>query len=172
VQAEKKSYLKQTENNKILIKEHKNAWKNGVLNFSTKKIEWDSFLTWTNKMLNPKIKAEFNHSGFSQKIGKARMTFFRYKSQLYFLSENQLIEINNETESELKPIGTELLFSLKQNGIVLYKQQHKQIKSIIPIENDPTPFVDEEDFDLRILIHRVISEKERWNIIFAEKAST
>jgi len=163
--------VRKTEDNEILIKEHKNAWKNGILNFDTKKIEWVSILTWTSRMLNPKIKAEFNHSGFSQKIGKERMTFFRFKSQLYFLSENKLenklIEINNETESELKLIGTELFFSLKQNGIVIYEQRHKQIKSIIPIENDPTPFVDEEDFDLRILIHRVISKKERWNIIFA-----
>ena len=78
-------------------------------------------------MLNPKIKAEFNHSGFSQKIGKIRMSFFRYKSQLYFLSENKLIEINNETESELKLIGNELFFSLKQNNIILFEQKHKQI---------------------------------------------
>jgi hypothetical protein len=164
--------LKQTEDNRILIKEHKNAWKNGILKFDTKKIEWNSLLNWTSKMLNPKIKAEFNHNGFSQKFGNTRMTFFRFKDQLYLLSENKLIEINNETESELKLIGTKLVFSLKQNGVVLYKQKHKQIKSIIPIENDPTPFVDEEDFDLRILIHRVVSEKERWDIIFTHKACT
>ncbi|MBQ0769018.1 MAG: hypothetical protein KBT58_06975 [Bizionia sp.] len=164
--------MRKIEDNEILIKEHKNAWKNGILNFETKKIEWDSVLTWTSKMLNPKIKAEFNHNGFSQKIGKARMTFFRYKSQLYFLSENKLIEINNNTKSELKLIGTKLFFSLKQNGETLFEQKHKQIKSIIPIENDPTPYVDEEDFDLRILIHRILSEKVRWNIIFTEKACT
>jgi len=40
---------------------------------------------------------------------------------------------------------------------------------VIPIEEDPTPFVDAEDFDLRILIHNVLTEKERKNRIFEKK---
>jgi len=161
--------VKETKDNEIIIKEHKNAWKKGVLNFDTKKIDWDSKLTWASKMLNPKRKAEFDYAGLSQKIGKSRLTIFRHNNRLNLLFGNQLIELNEKIESELKRIGTDLHLTLKRDGKIVFENKYKQIKSVIPIEEDPTPFVDAEDFDLRILIHNVLTEKERKNRIFEKK---
>lgn len=162
----KKSNVKEIKDNEILIREYKNAWKKGILNLDTKKIDWDSTLTWTSKMLNPKKQVEFNYSGLSQKIGKTRLTIFRHKNRLNLMFQNELIELNEKIESELKRIKTDLLLTLKRDGKIVFENKHKQIKSVIPIEEDPTPFVDAEDFDLRILIHNVLTEKERKDRIF------
>lgn len=164
--------MKEIKDNEIVIGEHKNAWKRGILNFDTKKIDWDSILTWSSNMLNSKKQAEFDYSGLSQKIGKSRLTIFRHKNRLNLLFENQLIELDEKMESELKRAGTKLILTLKRDGKLVFEHRHKQIKSIIPIEEDPTPFVDAEHFDIRILIHNVLSEKGRIERIFEKKAST
>ena len=161
--------MKELKDNETLIVEHKNAWKKGILNLDTKKINWDSTLTWTSKMLNPKSQAEFDYSGLSQKIGKTRLTIFRHKNRLNLIFKNELIELNDKIASELKRIGTNLVLTLKQDGKIVFEHKHKQIKSIIPIEEDPTPFVDAEDFDLRILIHNVLTDNGRSERIFKKK---
>ena len=161
--------MKEIKDNEIVIGEHKNAWKKGVRNFDTKKIDWDSTLTWTNKMLNPKKQAKLDYSGLSQKIGKSRLTIFRHKNRLNLMFKNQLIELNEKIESELKRIGTDLVLTLKQDGKIVFDHKHKQIKSAIPIEDDPTPFLEAEDFDLRILIHNVLTYKGRSEKIFDKK---
>ena len=161
--------MKEIKDNEILIVEHKNAWKKGILNLDTKKINWDSTLTWTSKMLNPKKQAEFDYSGLSQKIGKTRLTIFRHKNRLNLIFKNELIELNDKIASELKRIGTNLVLTLKRDGKIVFEHKHKQIKSIIPIEEDSTPFVDAEDFDLRILIHNVLTDNGRSERIFKKK---
>ena len=158
--------MKEIEHTKIVIGEHQNAWKRGVLNLDTKKIDWDSTLTWTGKMLNPKKQAEFDYNGLSQKIGTSRLTFFRHKTQLNLLFKNQLIELNETITSELKQVGTNLILTLKQDGKIVFEHKHKQIKSILSIEEDSTPFIEAEDFDLRILIHSVLTNKGRRKRIF------
>ena len=161
--------MKEIKDNEILIVEHKNAWKKGILNLDTKKINWDSTLTWTSKMLNPKKQAEYDYSGLSQKIGKTRLTIFRHKNRLNLIFKNELIELNDKIASELKRVGTNLVLTLKRDGKIEFEHKHKQIKSIIPIEEDSTPFVDAEDFDLRILIHNVLTDNGRSERIFKKK---
>jgi hypothetical protein len=161
--------VKRIKDNEILIREHKNAWRKGVLNFDTRKINWDSTLTWTSKMLKPKRSAGFDYNGLSQKFGNSRLTIFRYRNRLNVMFENQLIELNEKIESELKQIGMDLILTLKQDGKILLEHKHKQIKSVIPIENDSTPFVEAEDFDLRILIHNVLTANGRSERIFKKK---
>lgn len=163
--------MRKIEKSQISITENRNAWKTGVLNFDTLEIKWDSLLTWTSNILRPKKNVKFNLCGISQKIGKIRMTTFRYENQLYFLAGNKLMEINEGTGSEIKTIGGKLLFALKQNGVIVFEQTQKQMKSIIPMENDPTPFIEAEDFDIRIFINNVLNEKNRRNRIFINKAS-
>ena len=112
---QKKSNVKEIKDNEILIVEHKNAWKKGILNLDTKKINWDSTLTWTSKMLNPKKQAEFDYSGLSQKIGKTRLTIFRHKNRLNLIFKNELIELNDKIASEIRRIGTNLVLILKRD---------------------------------------------------------
>ena len=76
------------------------------------------------------------------------------------------MRISECTKSELQLLGNQLHFVIKQDGKVVLEQRHKQIKSIIPIEKDPTPFVEAEDFDLRILIHNILNDKRRRDEIF------
>ena len=142
--------------NEILIREYENIQKVGILNVETLVINWQP----------PQALKNNDYSGLSQKIGEQRFTFFRYKNKLNFLAETQLIEIHSETESHLKRVGNELVFSISKNGASLFEQSHKQIESIVPIEDDPTPFVEAEHFDIRILIHNVLTEKGRRDRIF------
>lgn len=142
--------------NEILIREYENIQKLGILNVDTLSINWEKTQSLNN----------IGYSGYSQKIGNQRLTIFKYKNKLNFLNKKQLIEIHAETESHLKLVGSNLVFSIVKNGAILFEQSHKQIESIIPIKDDPTPFVEAEDFDLRILIHKVHTEKGRRDRIF------
>ena len=74
---------------------------------------------------------------------------FSQKNKLNFLSKKHLIKIDNETDSHLKHVGAYLLFTLIKNE-VFFKQNLKQIESIVSIKEDQTLFVDAEDFDLWI----------------------
>ncbi len=142
--------------NEILISEFENIQKIGILNVDTLNIDWQPTQILNNN----------DYSGFSQKIGEQRFTFFKHKNKLNILAETQLIEIDAETESHLKRVGTELVFSISKNGAILFTQSHKQIESIVPIKDDPTPFIEAEDFDLRILIHNVLTENGRRDRMF------
>ena len=51
----------------------------------------------------------------------------------------------------------------------MFEHKHKHYKSIIPNDEDSTPFVDAEDFDLRILIHNVLTDNGRSERIFKKK---
>ncbi len=151
----KKSVLRTLSEDEVIIREYENIQKLGILNVETLTFNWEH-----------KQVVNYNPSGFCQKIGNQCLTIFRHKDKLNFLVKKQLIEIDNETESHLKRVGNELVFTLSKNGAILFEQSHKQIKSIMPIQDDPTPFVDAEDFDLRILIHNVLTEKGRRDRIF------
>uniref|UniRef100_UPI004047C5AA hypothetical protein n=1 Tax=Roseivirga sp. TaxID=1964215 RepID=UPI004047C5AA len=157
-----------TKSNEILVSDYNNAWKFGVLNFDTKKIVWETTVVWLWKILRGKKRQFVQSRGLSQKIGKSRLTFFRYKSQLYFLSKDQLFLIDKATESNLIKERNELVFNLTKNGERVFENKHRQIKSIIPIENDPTPMVEQEDFDIRMLIYNVLLEHDRRDRIFPE----
>lgn len=142
--------------NEILIREYENIRKYGILNVDNLLIHWE-----------PPQKLNNNgFSGFSQKIGEQRFTFFRHKNKLNLIANKELIEIDAKTVSKLKRVEAELVFTLYKKGTLLFELSHKQIESIVPIKDDPTPFVEAEDFDLRILIHNVLTENGRRFRIF------
>ena len=164
--------MRKLRENEVLISEYRIAWKTGILNVNKLRIDWESPLIWTKRLVRRNENEILDTNGFSQRIGTSRITIFKYKNQLQLLLKGQLIEINEFTESELTIIEDKLKLSIKYNGKSVFEQIHKQVKSIISLENDPTPFVEAEDFDLRILIHSVLNDSERQKRIFTYKAST
>ena len=87
-------------------------------------------------MFNQKRKAEFDYAGLSQKNRKITTDHFQTQQPTEFTVRNQLIELNEKIESELKRIGTDLHLTLKRDGKIVFENKYKQIKSVIPIEED------------------------------------
>jgi hypothetical protein len=59
---------------------------------------------------------------------------------------------------------------LISNGALLFSFEYNAPKLDIPLENDPTPFVEEEDFDFLLFVNNVLKDKARRERIYNQAA--
>ena len=107
---------------------------------------------------HPELKASI--AGTFSIINAMMMSLHRIDGVLYFRSGNQEFEITDDIRSTLETRRKYRKFRLLKGNNLLV-----DVKYLTPkfqrLSFDPTPFVEEEDFDFLLFVHNVLTEPGR-----------
>lgn len=80
---------------------------------------------------------------------------------LYFRMEGQEFKLTEDVASTLVKENDLHVFQLLRNGNLLVNFKYPSMRPQIPRELDPTPFVEDEDFDFFLFVHNVLTQTGR-----------
>ncbi len=114
---------------------------------------------------HPELKASI--AGTFSIINEMLVSFYRVHGVLYLRIADQEFELTNDTSSALETDGNYRKFRLLKGKNVLVDLTYLLPELEIPLSIDPTPFVEEENFDFLLFVHNVLSQPGRrdrvWN---------
>lgn len=111
------------------------------------------------------VKTQGCYSVYDGKI----IGFFRIEDILYFLLDRQKIQFleNDNVNIESLP-DNHCLFSIQRGSEIIFswKYKRRQITPSISAFQMVNPMISEEDFDIFVLIHNVINNRDRKERVF------
>ena len=135
------------------------------LNIETGEAQYD------NK--NNLIEGEkISFSGTFSEVDTDTVFFFRHEGQLFLKIKDKTFLIHDHTTSNweiMKSNAIYAVFSISEDGKVIYEKKYRPFASKEVIEDDLTAFVDEEDYDFFVFINNVLNSRERRKDIYKEK---
>lgn len=107
-------------------------------------------------------------SGFAERLCQSHIGFFEYKNDIYFFVSDERFKLNEKSQFEHQPLG-----KTRKLTLIIDKSVKKVIEYKIPelLEDDFTPFVEEEDFDFGLFLKNIFSDKERISRVLKELTS-
>jgi hypothetical protein len=99
-------------------------------------------------------------------VNDMMVSFYRVHGVLYFRIGDQEFELTDDTRSTLETDGNYRKFQLLKRENVLVDLTYLTPESEIPLSIDPTPFVEEEQFDFLLFVHSVLTEPGRRNRVW------
>ena len=90
---------------------------------------------------------------------------------MHFRVDGTDFEITEETQVELAR-GDFNVLTLVRNGAVHFRWVYKPPIIEPPLDMDPTPFVEEEDFDFGVFVYNVIKDTGRTDRIYTGEAQS
>jgi hypothetical protein len=112
----------------------------------------------------PELKASI--VGTFSVINEIMVSFYRLNGILYFRVADQKFEVTEEVISTLAISGNNRKFRLLKGDDVVVDVTYSTPELEIPLSIDPTPFVEEEDFDFLLFVHNVLTQPGRRNRIW------
>lgn len=112
--------------------------------------------------------------GFYATLGDKTLAFYLHEDHLYFqVNESYyVIAENPRVELDYKGVGATLRLEIKSDTTL--KISYERPILVVPLEEDPTPFVEEEDFDFGLFIFNILTHQarkerliERWRSDFS-----
>jgi len=104
--------------------------------------------------------------GFFSRIAGNRVLFYRWDGKLQLrIGDDAPIDLTN-AEVHWNCKGKTATFVLKQADRVLVNKSYPVSPDILNIENDPTPFVEPDHFDLFLFVRNVLRDPPRANRIY------
>lgn len=82
-------------------------------------------------------------------------------SSVYARFGETIICLTDDVAAGIRPNGTQNRFSLTRGGETLFEVDYTPPVMDPPLSIDPTPFVEEEDFDIHLHIRNVVNDKAR-----------
>jgi hypothetical protein len=94
-------------------------------------------------------------------LGDTIVSLYRKDEDLFLRIGNREFEITPDVYSSLTQEGDYQIFRLlnKQDVIAFFSYTPRFTE--IPADLDPTPFIDDEDFDFLLFVHHVLTEEGR-----------
>jgi len=114
---------------------------------------------------HPEITGMRPSGGYSIVNGTI-VCLYRVDSTLYFRLGEEEFKITDDATSVLVREDGYRLFQLVQNGNLLVNFRYRCPVNEIPLSTDPTPFMDEEDFDFLLFVHNVLAQDERRHRVY------
>ena len=99
-------------------------------------------------------------------INEMMVSLYRIHGVLYFRIADQEFEVTDEISSTLETDGNNRKFRLLNRENVLVDLTYPIPESEIPLSIDPTPFVEQEDFEFLLFVHNVLTEPGRRNRVW------
>ena len=107
--------------------------------------------------------------GFFSHFGESRIGVYGLAGKLFLLIDDRLFELEASDTIEVDgPTSARHLRVLNNVGKVISETRYSLHEVAGPIPDDPTPFVDNEDFDIGLLASNVSKNPER-RAIFTNK---
>jgi hypothetical protein len=124
-------------------------------------------ISMLSRSAHPELSAQSVRGHFADLAGH-RIYFYRAHDERLHVRVDELhVEFNRETRVTLvrQDIDTNR-FQVLRNGSVVIDLLYPRPVLDPPLAHDPTPFVDEEDFDICLLIHNVMTDAARRERIY------
>lgn len=113
---------------------------------------------------HPEIASMRLSGGYSIVNGMI-VCLYRVDNALYFRLGEEEFKIADDATSILVHENGYRLFQLVQNGNLLVNFRYRS--PVYEVSNiDPTPFIDEEDFDFFLFVHNVLNQGDRRHRVY------
>jgi len=108
-------------------------------------------------------------SGAFSILNDTMFSLYRNDGLLYFRVGDRTVELTDDVTSALTNENNNRIFQLIKNGKSEIYLTYLPPVHDIPLSADPTPFIEEEDFDFLLFVHKVLSKTSRRNTIYTEE---
>ena len=115
---------------------------------------------------HPDISSSWSSGAFSI-LNDTVFMLFRNNGLLYFHAGDRTIELADDVTSSLTNENNNRVFQLLKNGKPEICLKYLPPVHDIPLSADPTPFIEEEDFDFLLFVHNVLKKASRRNTIYS-----
>lgn len=120
---------------------------------------------FVSKSKHPELASQ-STSGWYSIVDNVMCCLYRSERRLFLGVGKQTFELPDDVSSRLIREQGGNTFQLTSNGTLLFSFEYRSPKLDIPLENDPTPFVEDEDFDFLLFVHNVLKDKSRRERIY------
>jgi|SRR5687768_8586684 len=121
----------------------------------------DSSVRFLSRKQHPELSASV--AGSFSIVNEMMVSLYRVHGGLYFRVGDQVFQVTDDTTSTLETDGKNRRFRLLERENVLVDLTYLTPELEIPLSIDPTPFVEEEDFDFLLFVHNVLTQPGRRN---------
>lgn len=125
--------------------------------------------TGTYRLLSRKQHSELTNipaSGSYSIVNGAMLSLYRRGGVLYLRVGDLEFKLTDDVTSTLIQEGDNRLFQLIRSGNLLYVVRYVPPVPEVALRIDPTPFVEEEDFDFLLFVHKVLTEAGRRHRVY------
>ncbi len=117
-------------------------------------------LQWLSKQAHPDLRLKT--VGVVAELRGHVLCIYRIGGILYFRIDDQTFEIDNDTKIDLVKITNMVnRIDIYRKGALVFEWPYERPQIHPPLEIDPTPFVEEEDFDLCLLAYNIAKDPGR-----------
>lgn len=134
-----------------------------VLNLSTGETNFVS------KSKHPELASQPT-SGWYSVVDNVMCRLYRKEGVLFLGVGKQTFKLLDDVGSRLIRGQDSSTFQLISNGDLLFSFKYNLPKLDVPLKNDPTPFIEEEDFDFLLFVDNVLKDKARRQRIYDQAA--
>jgi len=121
----------------------------------------DSSVRFLSRKQHPELSASV--AGSFSIVNEMMVSLYRVHGGLYFRVGDQVFQVTDDTTSTLETDGKNRRFRLLERENILVDLTYLTPELEIPLSIDPTPFVEEEDFDFLLFVHNVLTQPGRRN---------
>lgn len=100
-------------------------------------------------------------SGAFSILNGTPLSLYRNDGLLYFRVGDRTIELRDDVTSSLTNEDNNRVFELLKNGQSKISITYRPPAHRVPLSADPTPFIEEEDFDFLLFVHNVLTKASR-----------
>jgi hypothetical protein len=100
-------------------------------------------------------------SGSYSIVDGTMLSLYRRDGVLYFRSADREFKVTDDVVSKLTREDNSRVFLLLKDGNVLVDLRYSPSEPEFPLTIDPTPFIEEEDFDFFLFVHNVLTQPDR-----------
>jgi hypothetical protein len=120
---------------------------------------------FVSKSKHPELASQ-TASGWYSIVDNVMCCLYRREGKLFLGVGKRTFELLDDVSSRLIRGQGSSNFQLISNGALLFSFEYNPPKLDIPLENDPTPFVEEEDFDFLLFVNNILKDKARRERIY------
>ena len=124
-----------------------------------------STVTFLSRDTDPELGSSPVQGTYSVIDGKL-CSFYRLREELVFRIEQEMVVFGQDVHSELVREGRIHVFKLLRDKEVLLSFKYTPPKLAVVQEDDPTPFVEYDDWDFFYFVHSVLLDESRRKRIY------
>ena len=104
-------------------------------------------------------------SGWYSLLGGQMVSLYALGGDLYLLMNGKSYHLDHGSSVEFSRQASENELTLRQNGEVLAKLRYLRPEIDPSLDEDPSGFVDEEDFDFGLFVFNVLANQDRREVL-------
>lgn len=101
-------------------------------------------------------------------VNDTMLSLYRVDGLLYLRVGDQEFELTYDVTSTLTREDNNRVFRLDRDGDSLIVFRYPTSVYEVPLSTDPTAFIEEEDFDFLLFVHKVLTETGRRNRVYSQ----